>query len=164
MTILARPAAFAALFTVVTASPVAAQSSSIKVTIASGPHAGTYEMAALYCDMNPDQFPSMDLAANSMGTGQRTGPASMSFFTGSAKGKPDAFVVDVRFHVQNKLYQYEILTIPREMYPPGRSFSTSGRGTVTVKPTATGKTASFSGQTKDGVKMEGIVDCRSRSS
>ena len=165
MTVLTRVAAFAALFTLVAASRLEAQSSKITVTIAGGAHAGTYEMAALYCDMHTDQFPPIDFVANSTGSGSKTGPAAISFFTGSGKGKPDGFVVSVSFHVKaGERDRYEIFAIPREMYPPGRAFPVSGSGAVTVKQTASGKTASFRGQTKDGVKLEGIVDCRSRSS
>jgi hypothetical protein len=163
MTILTRTATFAALLTLILVPRLGAQSSKITVTIGGGAHAGTYEMAALYCDMHADQFPPIDFEANSRGTGRTTGPASISFFTGSGKG--DGFVVSVSFHVKaGERGRYEIFAIPRELYPPGKAFAPSGSGTVTVKQTAAGKTASFRGQTKDGVKMEGIVDCRRRSS
>jgi hypothetical protein len=93
------------------------------------------------------------------------GPASISFYTASGKGKPETFLVSVKFHAKpGERYRYEIFAIPREQYPPGKAFPTSGTGTVTVKQTATGKTASFRGQTEDGVKIEGVVDCRGRSS
>ena len=44
MTILARAARFAAALMLVAAPHCAAQSSTVRVTIAGGPHAGTYEM------------------------------------------------------------------------------------------------------------------------
>jgi hypothetical protein len=176
MTILARTATLAALLTLVAAPRLDAQQpSKITVTLTGGAHAGKYEMEGLYCETNPDQFPSMGFTANSMhermeraARGEvvpKTGLSSISFFTASAKGKPDGFVINVVFHVKaGERDRYEIFTIPRDMYPPGRAYSMSGHGTVTVKQTATGKTASFSGQTKDGVKMEGVVDCRGSSS
>ena len=164
MTMLTRIAALAALSTLAAATRLEAQSSTITVTIAGAAHAGTYEMTALYCDMR-EQFPSMEFEANAIGTVGAKGPASISFFTASGKGKPDAFVVSVRFHAKaGERDRYEIFAIPREQYPPGKAFPTSGSGTVTVKQTATGKTASFRGQTEDGVKIEGVVDCRGRSS
>ena len=43
-------------------------------------------------------------------------------------------------------------------------YDAEGRGTVTVRQTATGRTATFSGQTKEGVKMEGTIDCRNGAS
>lgn len=170
MKVLIRSSALATVLMLVAVPRLGAQSK-ITVTLTGGAHAGKYEMKGMYCEMNPDQFPSMEFAANSMGermeraaSGESvvgtTAPSSISFFTASGKGKPDGFVVDVVFHAAGKRTAYEIFAIPREMYPPGKAYSTSGSGTLTVKETATGKTASFRGQTKDGVKMEGIVDCR----
>jgi hypothetical protein len=58
--------------------------------------------------------------------------------------------------------RYEIFAIPRELSPSAPPLR--GRGTVTVKQAATGRTATFRGQTKDGVRIEGTVACRSQSS
>jgi hypothetical protein len=119
MTFLARAAAFAAAFTLVAGSLLDAQSSTIRVTIGGGPHAGTYEMSD-QCDLQPNSYPAMHIA------------------------------------------RYEIFAIPRELSPSAPPLR--GRGTVTVKQAATGRTATFRGQTKDGVRIEGTVDCRSQSS
>jgi len=156
MSILSRAAAAAALITLLAAPRLAAQGK-ISVTIASGPHAGTHEMEEA-CEGQPDSYPSLYIM------GFRTGvfdwkklPYVMEFFTASKPGKPDAFVVSVKFHGQD----YQIFTIPREYSK--QAPMPSGRGTVTVKQSATGRIATFSGETKDGVKMQGTIDCRTRS-
>ena len=160
MTILARAAALAAVLTLVSTMQAAAQSntqsSTIRVTIASGPHAGTYEMAE-ECEQQSNGYPAVNIMAFTTGVQPPKTPHLMQFFLASAKGKPDGFVVSVQFH--GKDGRYDIYAIPRELSPSAPL--PSGKGTVTVKQTATGKTMSFRGQTKAGVKMEGTVVCRS---
>jgi hypothetical protein len=46
------------------------------------------------------------------------------------------------------------------MHPPGGALPVKGPGSVAVKKTATGETATFRGATADGVRMEGNADCR----
>jgi hypothetical protein len=161
MTRVARAACFAATFALLTASHASAQST-IRVTIAGGPHAGTYEMSE-ECVVQPNAYPAIHLMAFTVGTSNPKAPSTMEFFLASAKGKPDGFVVAVAFPKQAGKYpRYEIFAIPPELEssaPPLR-----GRGTVTVKQTATGKVATFRGQTNEGVKMEGTIDCRIQSS
>jgi hypothetical protein len=50
MTILARTAGFAVALTLAATPRIEAQSSSIRVTIAGGPHAGTYALERGQCD------------------------------------------------------------------------------------------------------------------
>jgi hypothetical protein len=85
----------------------------------------------------------------------------MEFFTASKKGKPDGFVVSVHFRGGGQ-DRYEIYAIPQEL-APGSAPSLRGRGTVTVKQTPTGSLATFRGQTEEGVRMEGSLDCRTSS-
>jgi hypothetical protein len=158
-TILARAAALAAVLTLASTTQAAAQSGTIRVTIASGPHAGTYEMAE-QCELRPDAYPALHIMAFTTGVQPPKTPRTMEFFLASAKGKPDGFVVSVQFLGKGGTYQ--IFAIPRELSASAPSLS--GKGTVTVKQTATGKTMTFRGQTKEGVKMEGTVVCRSPSS
>lgn len=159
MTILARAAAFAATFMFVAVSHLDAQSSRISVTIASGPHAGTHEMTD-QCEVKPDQFPSMFMMAYTVGSVGPKAPRSIEFFTADGKGKPDGFVVNVLFRGKaGERIAYEIYAIPPELQPPPRAEKLRGRGSVTVRQTATGRTATFRGQTADGVRMEGSVDC-----
>ena len=67
MTILARATAFAAAFTLVAASHLEAQSSTVRVTIGGGPHAGIYEKTDR-CEVNDSKFPSMFMMAYTIGT------------------------------------------------------------------------------------------------
>ena len=161
MSILARAAAGAAVFALVVPAPLDAQSSTIRVTIASGPHAGTYEMQET-CEVNPNSYPALYIMAFTTGTADAKIPSKMEFFTASKKGMPDGFVVSLHFRGGGQ-DRYEIFAIPREL-APGSALSLEGRGTVTVKQTPTGSMATFRGQTKEGVRMEGTLDCRSRSS
>lgn len=159
MTVLPRTAGFAAALMLVAALRSEAQSS-IRVTIGGGPHAGTYEKTDL-CEANDDKFPSMFMMAYTVGTVAPKTPRSIEFFTAAGKGKPDGFVVNVLFRGEaGERIAYEIYAIPPELQPPPRAERLRGRGSVTVRPTATGRTATFSGVTADGVRMEGSVDCR----
>ncbi len=159
MSKMTRAAAIVAALALLAAPRVAAQSGTIRVTIGGGPHAGTYEMSE-QCELQPDAYPPMHIMAFRTGVVPPKSPSSMEFFTASAKGKPDGFVVSVIFPSGKD--RYVIFAIPRET--EASAPLPSGRGTVTVKQTATGPTATFRGETKDGVKMEGTIDCRSRSS
>jgi hypothetical protein len=162
MTISARAAVFAAAFTLVAVPRLDAQSSKISVTIAGGPHAGTYEMSD-QCEVNPDKFPSMFMMAYTVGAMKPNSPRSIEFFTASGKGKPDGFVVAVQFPgTAGERIAYELNALPPELKPPV-ALPPQGRGGVTVRQTATGRTAAFHGVTHDGVRMEGSVDCRTRS-
>jgi hypothetical protein len=158
MTSLARAAFVAAAFTIVAAARLDAQAGTIRVTITGGAHPGTYEMTET-CEVQPNAYPALHIFAFATGQLDPKAPRSMEFFTASGKGKPDGFAVAVLFRGTAR---YEIFAIPREL-APGRAPLPSGRGTMTVRQTATGPTAIFRGQTKDGVRMEGTVDCRSQS-
>lgn len=159
MTRMTRATAFVAALMLLAAPRLDAQSGTIRVTIGGGPHAGTYEMSE-QCELQPNSYPSMHIMAFRTGVVPPKAPATMEFFTASAKGKPDGFVVSVIFPSGKD--RYVIFAIPREM--AASAPLPSGRGTVTVRQTATGRTATFSGQTKEGVKMEGTIDCRNGAS
>jgi hypothetical protein len=162
MTTFARAAVLAAAVALAGLPRLDAQSSSIRVTIAGGPHAGTYEMKD-QCEVRPNSYPALYIMAFTTGTANPKVPRTMEFFTASGKGKPVGFVVAVKFSTKPGVRgTYEIFAIPRELTPSAPPLS--GRGSVTVRKTATGQTAAFRGQTKDGVRMEGTVDCRARSS
>jgi hypothetical protein len=162
MTNVARAALVAAAITLTVPPHAAAQSSTIRVTIAGGPHAGTYEMSE-QCEVQPDSYPSMHIMAFRVGAVPPKTPGSMEFFTASKEGRPDGFVVSMIFPgAGGEQARYQIFAIPRELSPSAPTLR--GRGTVTVKQTATGRTATFRGQTEEGVTMEGTIDCRSQSS
>ena len=153
----ARAAAIAAGVLVLVPPGLDAQSGTIRVTIGGGPHAGTYEMSES-CLLQPSAYPTLHIMGFSTGPVDPKSPRTMEFFTASKQGMADGFVAAVSFQDA----RYEIFAIPREMAaeaPPLR-----GRGNVTVKQTPTGRTATFRGQTKDGVKMEGTIECRTGAS
>ena len=113
------------------------------------------------CEVRPDSYPALNIMAFTTGVADPKNPRTMEFFMAAGKGKPDGFVVNVVFPgASGAQDRYEIFAIPPELAPPGRAVPLRGRGSVTVKQTATGQTASFRGQTKDGVKMEGSLECR----
>ena len=156
MTVLARAAALAAAVTIAAASSAEAQAGTIRVTIAGGPHAGTYQMSD-QCEVTPGKFPALHIMAfDAAITAPPKGPRTMEFFSTDGKGKPDGFVVAVKFQKEN----YEIYAIPKEQQPAGRALAQKGRGTMTMKQTPAGRTATFRGQTAEGVKMEGSVECK----
>ena len=157
MTLLARAAAFATAFALVTASHVEAQSSTIRITIAGGPHAGTYEKTD-FCEVS-DTFPSVFIMAYTVGATGSKNPRSIEFASASGRGKPDGFLLKVQFSEPGKSAAYEIIAVPREL-TPGRQLQLKGRGTVAIRPAGAGRTATFRGQTADGVRIEGAVDCR----
>lgn len=163
MTILSRTVAFAALLPLVAASRLEAQSSKITVTIAGGAHAGTYEETQ-ECEVNPDQFPSIFfVTGHALANVKPNAPTKIEFFTASAKGMPDGFVLSLHFRGKpGERTKYDLNAIPPAMKPP-IALPPAGSGSVTVTKTATGRTATFRGVTHDGVRMEGTLDCRSRS-
>ena len=164
MTTLLRSTVVAAAFALLAVPRGAAQSSSIRVTISDGPHAGTYEMSE-ECQVQPHSYPALHIMAYETGLADPKTPRTMELFTASGEGKPDGFVVSVTFAGPlDGRDRYEIFAIPGELAPKGQALPLSGRGSVTVTRTATGTTATFRGQTKDGVRMEGAVDCRTRAS
>lgn len=155
---LTRIALGAAALTIVSAARLDAQAGTIRVTIAGGPHAGTYEMAER-CKLRPALY----IMASATGTPDPKAPTMIEFIAISEPGKPQGFAVTVRFpETANGWPAYEIDALPPDLVPGAPTLS--GRGTMTVRQTATGRTATFRGQTKDGVRMEGTMDCRSRSS
>jgi hypothetical protein len=156
--ILARAAAIATAFALVAVSRVDAQSSTIRITIAGGPHAGTYDKTD-FCEVS-DTFPSVFIMAYTVGATGPKNPRSIEFAAASGKGKPDGFLLKVQFSEPGKSAAYEIVAIPRELNPPGRQLRVKGRGTVAIRPAGAGRTATFRGQTADGVRIEGAVDCR----
>lgn len=164
MTILARATRFAAALMLVTAPRGEAQSSSIRVTIAGGPHAGTYELKRDQCDALDGQIISMFTPEKPTGgTAGSSALESMELYTEPGKGKTDGFAVIVDFRSKSgPRITYEIYAIPPELQAPGRNRPPSGRGSVTIRQEKTATIADFRGETKDGVRMEGSVHCGKR--
>jgi hypothetical protein len=143
----------------------AAQDSSLRLTITGGPHAGTYELAHGQCDALEGSIISMftpQLAGQAAG---RNGLESMEVYTTPGDGKPDGWAVTADFRAKSgKRVVYEIYAMPPELQGPGRKEPMKGSGTVTIKRGGDGTSATFRGQTADGVKMEGSVKCDMRRS
>jgi hypothetical protein len=150
----------AAALTVLAASRTDAQSGSVSVTIAGGPHAGKYELTRGQCDALNGQIISMftpKLAG--VAEGPKT-PESIEVYTEPGKGKTDGFAVNVDFRSPSgPRVVYEIYAIPPELQAPGRTKPPSGQGSVKIEQKAEGTRATFRGQTKDGIGMEGSVNC-----
>jgi hypothetical protein len=157
--------ALAAALLLVIAPGLEAQDSSLRITITGGPHAGTYELAHGQCDALHGSIISMftpQLAGQASG---RNGLESMEVYTTPGNGKPDGWAVTADFRAKSgKRVVYEIYAMPPELQGPGRKEPVKGSGTVTIKQGEDGTSASFRGQTADGVKMEGSVKCDRRRS
>ncbi len=163
MTILARTAGFAVALTLAATPRIEAQSSWIRVTIAGGPHAGTYALERGQCDALDGQIISMFTAKLAGVTAGPRMPESIELYTEPARGKPDGFAVNVDFRAKSgQRIVYEIFAIPPELQGPGRTEPPKGRGSVTIQQGEASTTATFRGATKDGVKMEGSVTCVKR--
>ena len=160
-----RAAGLAATILLIAAPGAEAQESFVRLTIAGGPHAGTYELAHGQCD-------ALDHSIISMFTpklaGQAAGPnglESIEVYTEPGKERPDGLAVSADFRAKSgKRIVYEIYAIPAELQGPGRKTPPKGRGSVTVQRGADGTGAAFRGQTDDGVRMEGSVKCDKRRS
>ena len=155
-----RAAGLAAALALVAAPRTEAQSSSIRITIGGGPHAGTYEFEGGQCDALDGSVISMFTPETAgVAAGPRT-PESMEVYTVPGHGKPDGFAVSVDFRAKSgQRIVYEIYAIPPELQGPMRTTPLKGRGTVSIRPGDASTTATFRGETKDGVRMEGRVEC-----
>ena len=162
MSMLVRAAGLAATLMLVAASRTEAQST-LRLTIAGGPHAGTYELKDGQCDGLRGEIISMFTPEMS---GLAAGPKnleSIEVYTAPTKVKPDGFAVRADFRAKSgKRIVYEIYTIPPELQGPGRNEPPKGRGSVTIRQAASSTSATFRGETKDGVRMEGSVECVKR--
>jgi hypothetical protein len=167
MTMLARAAAFAALLTLAAVLRLEAQVGSVRFTIAGGPHAGSYRFTTGQCDVlgsrgEPPSIISMFTPEMQKdgGAGPNS-PTSFELYTEPGRGKPDglALTAEWRSHGSGKRTVYEVYAIPRELQAVGRKTPLEGRGDVTVRRTETATTASFRGETKRGVRIEGMLEC-----
>lgn len=146
---------------VVLAAPAAAgQTSTMRVVISKGPHAGTYDLKNGQCDALDGQVISMFTPKLSgLSEGPR-GLESMEVYTEPAKAGPDGFSVRVDFRTPSgQRVAYQIYAIPPALQASARTKPQLGRGTVTIRRDAAGTTAGFRGETADGVPMEGTVTC-----
>jgi hypothetical protein len=160
MALIKRIARLAAALLLTAASGTEAQAHSVHVTIRGGPHAGTYDLTGGQCDALNGQIISMFTPKQAgMAAGPRI-PESIELYTEPAKGKPHGFAVNVDFRARSgERIVYEIYAIPPELQGPGMNKPPKGQGSVTIEQKPDGTVASFRGQTRDGVGMEGSVTC-----
>jgi hypothetical protein len=166
MTMLARAAAFAALLTLAAVLRLEAQVGSVRFTIAGGPHAGSYRFATGQCDVlgsrgEPPSIISMFTPQMQKdGGADPNSPASFELYTEPGGGKPDglALTVEWRSGGSREKTVYEVYAIPPELQV-GPKTPLEGHGDVTVRRTETATTASFRGETKRGVRIEGRLEC-----
>jgi hypothetical protein len=156
------------------AGRVEAQGPKARITLTGGPQAGSYEMnggaLCVTSDIGPgDQGFSAEFLADPP-RGWRKGPPYLShlwFSTPRVRHpKPDAVSVGVAFSkwgTPTTEIQYKVFTIPRELdHNPELGRTLTGRGNANVRSMGGNFTATFSGQTEDGVRMEGSLECQAR--
>ena len=157
------------------AGRVEAQSPKARITLTGGPQAGSYEMnggaLCVTSDIGPgDQGFSAEFLADPP-RGWRKGPPYLSHLWLSTPRvrhpKPDAVSVGAAFSkwgTPTTEIQYKVFTIPRELdNNPELGRTLTGRGNANVRITGGNYTATFSGQTEDGVRIEGSLECQARN-
>ena len=165
-------AAATATILILPAAPRLDAQHQVRFTLTGGPHAGTYEMSqAAMCDVVDVSAKEVELSAvfdADRPKGWRDDPnrAYAKGFVlskpGTEGGKAGSFALAAAFATpreQHRRIEYVILTIPREMQEPGLERDPEGRGDVTVERTDAGAKATFRGETKDGVRIEGRLEC-----
>jgi hypothetical protein len=171
MRAIARAAAAASLLTLASAPRLDAQHQ-VRFTLTGGPHAGSYGMSqAAMCDVVDVSAEEVELSAvfdADRPKGWRDDPDrayAKGFVLSKPRlegGKPGAFALAAGFATpreQHRRIEYVILTIPRELQEPGLERDPEGRGDVKVQRTDAGAKATFRGETKDGVRIEGSLEC-----
>jgi hypothetical protein len=162
---LVHTAAFAALLTLVAAFRLDAQAGSIRVTLSGGRHAGSYQFPAAQCDVfgGRGKRVSISLMTPERQAGS-TDPASMpgvDLAIEEGTDGPNGLAIDVEFRGSGKARDrtvYRIYDVPPELQG-GATEPREGRGEVTIRRTDAGIVSSFKGETKDGVRLEGTLEC-----
>jgi hypothetical protein len=172
MTAMARAAAAVTVLTLASTPRLDAQHHQVRFTLTGGPHAGSYEMdQAAMCqvaDLSADELELSAIFDADRPKGWRDDPdrayaKGFVLSTPRAKGgKAGSFALAAGFATpreRNRKVEYVILTIPRELQEPGLERDPEGRGDVTVERTDAGAKATFRGETQDGVRIEGSLEC-----
>jgi hypothetical protein len=165
---------FAALLAVaaVLTGRLEAQSPTARITLTGGPQAGTYEMSGSpICKTFDDGADDHGFGAEFVADpphGWRKGPPYLSHLWLSTprmrNPKADAVSFGVTFSKWGTPAietDYKVFTIPPALdHNPGLGRKQTGKGHATVKRAGEKLSATFSGETADGVRMEGSVQCR----
>lgn len=162
MPLFARIVACTATLFIAKTTSAQAPSSSIQLTMTGGPHAGSWKLTKGSCDALDGQIISMFTPETPPAPGSKV-PESIELYTEPGKGKTDGWTVVADFRpTSGRRITYEIYAMPPELQAPGGTKPPMGRGTVAIRKEATGTVATFRGETADGVRMEGSVDCRKK--
>jgi hypothetical protein len=165
---------FAARLTVsvLLAGSLQAQVSKAHITLTGGSQAGTYDMVGSpVCDTYDSGGEDHGFGAEFVADpphGWRHGPPYLSHLWIStprmANPKPEAVSFGVTFSkwgTPATEINYKVFTIPPALdHNPGLGRKQTGKGQATVRRSGDKLSATFSGETADGVRMEGSVECR----
>jgi hypothetical protein len=165
---------FSALLTapVLLAGSLRAQTPKAHITLTGGPQAGSYDMVGSpVCDTYDSGAEDHGFGAEFVADpphGWRKGPPYLSHLwlsTPSMRNpKPEALSLGVTFSkwgTPTTEIDYKVFTIPPALdHNPGLGRKQTGRGHATVHRTSDKLSATFSGETADGIRMEGSVECR----
>jgi hypothetical protein len=171
MTRVIRLGALLALVSLTAAAPAAAQGAKARFTLTGGPQAGSYEMTAMAAcgafdsGSKDDGFGARFVA--DAPRGWHKGPPYLSQMVLSIprmrNPKPDELalaVVFTKWGTPETEIKYEVFTIPRELdIHPELAHKPTGRGEAKVQRSAGGLSATFRGETADGVRIEGSLQC-----
>ena len=163
---------FAALLavTVLTAGRLRAQATA-HITLTGGPQAGSYEMSGSpVCDTYDSGTEDHGFGAEFVADpphGWRHGPPYLSHLWISTprmrNPKPEAVSFGVTFNKWGTPVteiNYKVYTIPPALdNNPELGRKQAGKGQATVRRAGNRLSATFSGETQDGVRMEGSVEC-----
>jgi hypothetical protein len=164
MTRVIRLGALLGLVSLTAAAPAAAQGAKTRFTLTGGPQAGSYEMTAVaVCEAfdsgsNDDGFGARFVADPPHGW--RKGPPYLSQMVLSIprmrNPKPDELglaVVFTKWGTPETEIKYQVFNLP------GAKKST-GHGEAKVQRSGGGLSATFQGETADGVRIEGSLQCQ----
>jgi hypothetical protein len=152
-----------ALVPLLVAAPVEAQGTRAHVTLTGGPQAGSYEMtAASACGAFDSGSKDDGFGASFVADAPRgwhKGPPYLSHLSLSTprmrNPKPDELwlaAVFTKWGTPETEIKYEVFTIPG-------GHKLTGHGEAKVQRTAGGLSATFRGETADGVRIEGNLQC-----
>jgi hypothetical protein len=174
MSCVLRLGALVALVSVGAALPAAAQAPKVRFTLTGGPQAGSYEMTSVFVCEKFDSgsedhgFGADFLADAPPGWHRRTSPPYLSHMwlnnPRMRNPKPDQFSLGVVFTkgtTPEKEIKYELFTFPAAMDPDqDPATRMTGHGEAKVQQSGGSFTATFRGETAEGVRIEGSLQCQ----
>jgi hypothetical protein len=153
------------------AGPLQAQAKA-RIALTGGPQAGSYEMVGspvckTFDDGKEDRGFGAEFVADRPQGWPKGAPYLSHLWISTPRmrnPKPDAVSLGVTFSkwgTPATKIDYKVFTIPPELdNEPGLGRTRTGRGQATVSSSAGKLSATFHGETDDGVKLEGSVQCQ----